>query len=122
MKVAIIGASENVERYSHRAQRLLVEHGHTVFPISPGGQAILGQPAYQSVLDIPPDELPIDTVMLYVGPAKLAPIVDDIVALKPRRVIFNPGTESESAMRTFRAAGIESLEACTLVMLQTGQF
>ena len=121
MNVAILGASEKPERYSNKAQRLLAEHGHRVFPVSPGGGEIRGVIGYGSVADLPADES-IDTLTLYVNPVRLEPLIDDILAKNPRRVIFNPGTESDSAAKRFRDAGIEVLEACTLVLLETGQF
>jgi hypothetical protein len=64
----------------------------------------------------------VDTLTLYVGPKLLEPQADDIVRLKPARVIFNPGTESRLVQQRLDAAGIEWLEACTLVMLRTDQF
>ena len=64
----------------------------------------------------------VDTLTLYVGPQHLAPQSDDIVRLRPGRVIFNPGTESKVVQRRLDDAGIEWFEACTLVMLRTDQF
>ena len=121
MNVAILGASDKPDRFSNQAQRLLGEHGHRVFPISPGGREILGEPGYESVGDLPHEET-IDTLTLYVNPARLEPLIDDILVLHTSRVIFNPGTESPSAAQRFAATGIEVLEACTLVLLETGQF
>jgi hypothetical protein len=42
--------------------------------------------------------------------------------LQPKRVIFNPGTENPALMQQLAADGMEVEEACTLVMLHTGQF
>ncbi|MCH1508818.1 MAG: CoA-binding protein [Akkermansiaceae bacterium] len=116
MKVAILGASPKPERYSHQAQLLLVEHGHDVFPVSPTGREILGVPGMTLV----PSGM--DTVTLYVGPDRLAPILDSLIEAAPRRVIFNPGTESAEAKARLEEAGIETEEACTLVLLRTGSF
>jgi hypothetical protein len=64
----------------------------------------------------------IDTLTLYIGPQRSAPMIDDILRLAPKRVIFNPGTESKELAAALNQANIPHWEACTLVMLQTGQF
>jgi predicted CoA-binding protein len=117
--VAIIGASEKPERYAYKAQQMLIESGHEVFPVSRTGTAVLGIAGYRSIADI---DKPIDTVTLYIGPPALPDAMPAILQKKPRRVIFNPGTESPIPMQQLRDAGIEVLEACTLVLLRTGQF
>ena len=116
MKVAILGASPKPERYSHKAQLLLMEHGHEVFPVSPTEREILGVEGMTEV----PDGM--DTVTLYLGPDRLMPVLDRLIEAAPRRVIFNPGTESREAQEKLEAAGITTEEACTLVMLRTGSF
>ena len=116
--VAVPGASDNPERYSNMAVVLLREHGHRVFPIHPALESIAGLPAVKSLRDVPP----VDTLTLYVSAAKLPAMMDDIVRLRPGRVIFNPGTESPELQAALDAAGIPWLEACTLVLLRTGQF
>lgn len=117
--VAILGASDNPERYAFKAQQRLAEHGYTVVPVAPHGKTVLGVPSLKSLSDI---AAPVDTVTLYVGPKNLAPQVDQLVALKPRRVIFNPGTEDVDIEKRLQAAGIHTVEACTLVLLSIGQF
>lgn len=119
MNVAILGASAKPERYAHKAQVLLMSHGHAVFPVSPTGAEILGVAGYSSINEILEK---IDTLTLYLGPDRLAPLIDEIISAKPGRVIFNPGTESAEAMAAFREAGIACEEACTLVLLNTGAF
>jgi predicted CoA-binding protein len=117
--VAIVGASPKPERYSNRALRMLMSHGHTAIPVSKLGRDILGLTGYASLRAIPE---PIDTVTLYLRPEKQAPVVQDILAVKPRRVIFNPGAENPEAAETLSRSGITTIEACTLVLLTTGQF
>lgn len=119
MKVAILGASAKPERYAYQAQLLLTEHDHEVYPISPTGAEILGVKGYSSIGEI---EEPIDTVTLYLEPARLEPIIDEVIAAQPTRVIFNPGTESKTAQDAFEKAGIKTEEACTLVLLRMGRF
>jgi predicted CoA-binding protein len=119
MNVAILGASAKPERYAHIAQALLMEHEYEVFPVSPTGAEILGVAGYSSVSEITEE---IETLTLYLGPDRLGPLVEEIILAKPRRVIFNPGTESADPMAAFEKAGIECEEACTLVLLRTGAF
>lgn len=118
-RVAVLGASSKPDRYSFRAVRMLDEHGHEVFPISPRGETIDGHPGYKSLGDIEPR---VDTLTLYLNPTRLAPLRDEILEHAPRRVIFNPGTESDQLEQQLREAGIETIRACTLVLLSTGQF
>jgi uncharacterized protein len=119
LSVAIVGASHKPQRYAYMAQELLMSLQHTVFPVSGNGREILGVPGYQSIADI---QQPVDTVTLYLNPQRHQAIKQDILRVKPRRIIFNPGTESDELMREYQQHGIETLEACTLVMLRTGQF
>lgn len=119
MRVVVLGASPNRDRYANMAQRNLMEAGHEVVPVNPGHTEIEGVPAVASLKEV---EGPVDTVTVYVGPARIGPLIDDIVALKPARVILNPGAESPELEASLDKHGIAYLEACTLVMLRTGQF
>jgi uncharacterized protein len=119
LTVAIIGASHKPQRYAYMAQEMLMDHQYTVFPVSGNGREILGVKGYQSIADI---QQPIDTVTLYLNSERHQAIKQDVLNARPRRIIFNPGTESEVLMNEYQQHGIETLEACTLVMLRTGQF
>ena len=117
--VVVLGASNKPLRYSNQAVRLLLEKGYRVTPVHPRLGTIEG-------LAVAPDlaaiQEPVDTLTLYVGPQRLQPMIDGVIQLKPDRVIFNPGTESEALKRRLEQAGIHWLEACTLVMLRIGTF
>lgn len=117
--VVVLGASPKVERYSNKAVRLLLEHGHTVLPVHPAVDVIEGLPVYTHLQDI---EKPVDTVSMYLSPQLSAPLADELVEMNPQRVIFNPGTESPELQDKLCKAGIEVEEACTLVLLHSGQF
>jgi predicted CoA-binding protein len=67
-----------------------------------------------------PTEL--DTVTLYLSPENQKPFYNYLLELKPKRIIFNPGTENEELQLLAQEAGINTLEACTLVLLRTGQY
>ena len=69
-----------------------------------------------------PDIEGVDTVTLYVGTNRQEDLIDYVVGLKPRRVIFNPGTENPAFEKRLQEAGIQPEEACTLVLLSTGQY
>ena len=118
-RVVVLGASKKEDRYSYRAVRLLVEKGHSVVPIHPLLDEILGQKVVPTIKDVTGD---VDTLTLYVNPKLVEKNIDDIIAMNPKRIIANPGTESDLAIEKFREAGIEVLKACTLVMFTTNQF
>lgn len=118
--VVVLGASNNPERYSHQAVKRLRAAGFRVIPVNPKYDRIAGIPAVASLAEI--DE-PVDTVTVYVRPAISSQYAEDILRLKPRRVIFNvPGAENPELEERLKAAGIQVEEACTLVLLATGQW
>jgi predicted CoA-binding protein len=118
-RVVIVGASDNPERYSHKALLLLRRHGHEVVPVHPKLAEIEG---IKVVPDLAAVTGPVDTVTLYVGPAISAGLTEKLTALRPRRVIFNPGAENSALADALQKAGIAFEEACTLVLLNTEQF
>jgi len=115
----LIGASPKKERYANKAMHMLMEHGHEVYPYHPKYREVDGQRVYNDFADVPG---PVDTVTVYVRPDILEGLLPEISALDPGRVIFNPGTESPALQRALEAKGIETLQACTLVLLTTKQF
>ena len=119
MNVAVVGASNKPERYSHQAVVLLAKKGHAVFPIHPALAEIDGHRVFKRLADV---SAPLHTVTMYVSPALSAGLAGEILAAKPARVIFNPGTENPELEEKLAAAGIAVLHACTLVLLRTGQF
>jgi uncharacterized protein len=119
LTVAILGASAHGERYAFKAQRLLKQSGHRVIPVSPKESSIDGDATAATIADISEQ---VDTVTVYVRPAVSSTYREQLEKLKPRRVIFNPGTENAVLAASLREAGIETEDACTLVLLRTGQF
>ena len=116
--VAILGASDKVDRYSYKAHRLLLEHGHKTYLVSPKTEEVEGQKVFKSLSELKK----IDTLTMYVSPKISDSMIDEIISLKPGRVIFNPGTENQSLMDSLSKAKIKFEEACTLVLLSTGQY
>ena len=119
MRVAVLGASDDPERYSYKAVLRLKEAGHTVYPVHPKLKTVDGEPVFSSLKDIPE---PIHTLTLYVSGDISSKMETEILASKPGRIIFNPGAENAALMAKAAAQGIRTLEACTLVLLSTGQF
>lgn len=117
--VAILGASPKEDRYAHLCQKLLDEKGFEVFPINPVYEQINGKKCYKSLLDIKED---VDTITVYMNPDRFDKIYDEVIRKKPLRIIFNPGSESDEIKKKLLLKKIEVIEACTLVMLKTGQF
>ena len=118
-RVVVVGASPNPERYSNRAMRLLIERGHEAIPVHPAVKKIEGASAVKSLAEITDD---IDTVTLYVSAAISSSMQDALLKMRPKRVIFNPGAENALLRDALESNGIQTLEACTLVLLSTGQF
>lgn len=119
MTTLIIGASEQPQRYSHMAALRLLEAGEDILMLGKQEGEVNGQPIYK---ELPADHPEVHTITLYVNPSHQENYRDLIFSLKPKRVIFNPGTENLPLMQALEAAGVAAFPACTLVMLSTGQF
>jgi len=117
--VAVMGASPKPDRYAYKAMQMLRTHGHRPVPVNPAFEEVLGATCYRSIADVPE---PIDTVTMYLGKQRSDPLIEEIVAARPRRIIMNPGAENDDLAAKAEAAGIEVDYACTLVLLQTGAF
>lgn len=114
----VIGASTNPERYAYKATKALLNSGHSVTALGLREGEIDGVTIHTQKELFPN----IDTVTLYVSAKNQGEYMDYIKQLKPRRVIFNPGTENQEALQEFEAAGIQCEEACTLVLLSIDQY
>ncbi len=118
MKTLVIGASPKPERYSNKALNMLNANGIETEALGirettyQHGNIDAGFPNYEDI----------DTITLYLAPKRQEQYYDYILSLKPRRVIFNPGTENPELFELLDQAGIEYEMACTLVLLSTGQY
>lgn len=118
-KTAVFGASPNPQRYSYLATEMLQSYGHPVLPLGLRD----GNIGDEKIITDWPDQIPdLDTVTLYVGPQHQPEHYDYLLSLKPKRFIFNPGTENPEFIQRIEAAGMEAITACTLVMLRTDQY
>lgn len=121
-RVVVLGASTKPERHAHRAQQMLMNRGYEVVPINRTGEPVLGVRGFSRLTGIPPTSRPVDTVTVYLAPARFESLGRDVLDLGPSRVIFNPGSENPAWSERLQEAGIEVLDACTLVMLSTETF
>jgi len=119
-KTLILGASTNTARYAYLVANKLVRKGH---PIVNVGRKV-GQVAGVDIEPADMDRLHTDihTITVYVAPQNQSVYYDYILRTGPKRVIFNPGAENPELREKLQNAGIATVEACTLVMLNTGQF
>jgi uncharacterized protein len=114
----VLGASDNPERYSYLAVNSLRKHGHNVAAIGRKKMKVAD-------VEIENEMLPfkdIDTVTLYVNETHQKEYYDYIFSLQPKRIIFNPGAENDELFNLAKQKGINVMEACTLVLLSTGQY
>lgn len=117
-RTLVVGASPNPARYSFLAINKLRANDHPVIAVG-NKEAQVGD---VSIVKQPLPAGPVDTVTLYLNPTLQQQYYDYILSLQPRRVIFNPGTENEELEDLLEEKGIQPVEACTLVMLSTGQY
>ncbi len=114
----VIGASENIERYSFMAGHRLLAKGYKVKLLGKDEGNIAGEP----ILTGFPKFEKIHTITLYVGPKNQPQYYDYIISLKPKRVIFNPGAENKEFMELLLKKNIHAEEACTLVLLSLNAY
>jgi predicted CoA-binding protein len=117
-KTLVIGASENPERFAYKAVKSLLGKGYEV--VAEGLR--LGKIDSVFISNEKKFYEDIDTITLYVGPKNQASWYEYIVSLNPKRIILNPGTESEELKTLAKENNIQIEEACTLVMLSIGNY
>lgn len=118
-KTLVIGASAHPWRYSFLAVNKLLQHGYEVIALGKEAGRIDGvtiETRRKQFGDV-------DTVTLYINPGIQKEYYDYLLdVIKPRRIIFNPGAENPELEELAKSKGIETIEACTLVMLSTGMY
>ena len=119
-KTVIVGATPNQSRYAFLAANMLREYEHNIVPIG----IKQGEVAGKEILDIrkKPAINDVDTITLYIGPRHQPEWYEYLLSLKPKRIIFNPGTENDEFEKLAESRGIEAMQACTLVLLRSHQF
>ena len=119
-KTVVVGATPNQARYANLAGTMLAEYKHNTVLLGIQKGDINGNP----ILDIreKPSIKDVDTITLYIGPRRQPEWYNYLLSLKPKRIIFNPGTENEEFENLAQEQGVETLQACTLVMLRSRQY
>jgi uncharacterized protein len=117
-KTVVLGASANPSRYSYLAVNRLIAHGHSVIPIGKKKGLI----NTEQIITEPVQTENVDTVTLYLNAQNQKQYYDYILSLHPKRIIFNPGAENDELANLAVNNKIQSLDACTLVLLSTNQY
>lgn len=117
-KVMVLGATPNPRRFAHTCVKSLMHHGYEVIPIGVKKGEINGK----EIIHGTPQVEDLHTVTLYLGANRQEEYYDYILEQNPKRIIFNPGAESPYLRELARNNGIEVVESCTLVMLNSGNF
>jgi predicted CoA-binding protein len=117
-KTLVLGASEKPHRYAYKAIALLSDYGHPVVAIGRKNGFALSIPI---TTELNPIEN-IDTITLYLSEDNQREYYDYIFSLSPKRIIMNPGAENNELKELAIRRGIEVIEHCTLVMLNTERY
>lgn len=117
-KTVVLGATSKPEKYAFKAISLLVEKGHSVIAIGQNAGEVAGVKIKTKAIPLKN----IDTITLYLNPARQRDYYNYIVEAKPKRVVFNPGTENPELYQLLELNGIQVEVACTLVLLTLEQY
>jgi predicted CoA-binding protein len=117
-KTVVLGASPNPVRFSHKAVKSLLRHDQEVVALG-FREGLIAEEEIQ--VGMPPIE-GVDTVSIYIGSSRQSDYYDYIISLKPKRVIFNPGTVNPEFMGRLKREGIEPVAECMLVLLNEGEY
>jgi predicted CoA-binding protein len=117
--IVILGASDKPHRASNMLLTRLQQRGVTPVPVHPVIAEISGIPVHQTLATVPRRP---DILTVYLAAARSTALADDIVALNPRKVVFNPGAENADLEARLEVAGITTENACSLVLLSQGLF
>ena len=110
--IAIVGASTDRSKYGNKATRAFAQGGWTVYPVNPKENEVEGIKAYSCLADVPE---PIDRISLYVPPAIGITMIEEIAGKNPGEVFLNPGSESEALLKAAKTAGLNPIQACSIV-------
>lgn len=114
MNVAVIGASNNHEKFGNKAVRAYLAHGHSVYPVNLRETTIEGLAAFRSILDIPVD---LDATLVYVPPEVTLRLLPAILRKGPGQLYFNPGSEDDAVLAKAEELGLKPLLECAIVAI-----
>jgi hypothetical protein len=111
--IAIIGASQDRNKFGNKAVRVFADKGYKVYPIHPKLSEIEGYKVYSSILQVPEKEL--DMVSFYLPPAVGMQVIEDVAKVKCKEVWLNPGSESDELVEKAESLGLTVIQACSIV-------
>ncbi len=114
----VIGANNRPEKYAYKAVKSLLNHGHSVVAFG-RMKSQIDEVVIENEWN---PNWKVDTVTLYLNPQNQEEYYQKIIDLKPKRVIFNPGTENEVFQEMLESKGISTEIACTLVLLSINEY
>jgi predicted CoA-binding protein len=114
--VAIIGASNDRNKFGNKAVRAFRQQGYTVYPVNPHETSVEGLPAFRSVVDVP---VRLEMISVYVRPEVLLKLLPDIAAKGCDELWLNPGTESEANLAEAARLGLNVIQACSIIGVGT---
>lgn len=117
-KTLVMGASTDPGRYAYKAIKMLQRYGHHVVAVGKKEDNLDGLKIEKEHVDFEG----VDTITLYLNPMNQRQYYDYMISLKPKRVIFNPGTENPELYELLKQNNIEIEVGCTLVMLSVNQY
>jgi predicted CoA-binding protein len=112
--IAILGASTDRSKFGNKAVRAFVARGFTVYPVNPKATEIEGLTAYPSLAAIPSD-VKLDRISLYLPPPIGLKMVPEIATRGCDELWLNPGSESEELVAAAESAGLNVIQACSIV-------
>jgi predicted CoA-binding protein len=112
LKVAIIGASNNREKFSNKAVRAYAKQGFEVYPVNPREETVEGIKAYRSILDIPAE---LDRVTVYLPPNVTLTILEEIAEKGTKELFLNPGSEDKEVIEKAKSLGLAPILACSII-------
>lgn len=113
--VAILGASQNRQKYGNKSVRAHLDQGYEVYPINPNADEVEGLTAYPTLSDLPVKSL--DRISVYLPPQVGLTVLEDIKKANPKEVWFNPGSESDEILDKANELGLNVIMACSIVNL-----
>ncbi len=117
-KTIVLGASPDPLKRAHRVCTKLMEKGHDVLPVGIK-EGVIGD---QAIITSSENVCEVHTVVIFIRAARQEQWLDYILACKPKRIIFNPGSENDNLIRMALDNGIEVLHECTILMLSSNRF
>src|SRR5688500_6142778 len=91
---AVVGASDDPDKYGHKCYVCLLNHGRKAYPVNPKAKQILGNPAYPNLASLPEK---VQAVSVITPPAVTEKVMDDAIAAGVKYIWMQPGAESPSA-------------------------